>query len=87
MKYKQYSREFKLETLKLLETSGKSVTEIENDLGLTPGLLYKWRRRYQVAKDEPGEVVLQASDQETLERENRRLKRELEIAKQERGIR
>ncbi len=41
MKYKQYSREFKLETLKLLETSGKSVTEIENYLGLTLGLLYK----------------------------------------------
>ena len=36
-----YSEEFRKEALHLLATSGKSKTEIENDLGLTHGLLRK----------------------------------------------
>ena len=43
---KVYSDEFRRDALRLLETSGKSVREIEEDLGLTAGLLYQWRRRY-----------------------------------------
>ena len=46
---RQYTREFKLETLRLLETSGKSAAQIERDLGIGSGNLYRWKR--QLAKD------------------------------------
>jgi transposase-like protein len=34
-----YTREFKLEALRLLETSGKSAAQIERDLGIGTGAL------------------------------------------------
>ena len=42
-KYRTYPDEFKLEVLELLETSGKSARQIERELGITPGLVVKWR--------------------------------------------
>jgi transposase len=42
-KYRTYTKEFKLEALKLLKESGKSAGQIERDLGITPGLLVKWK--------------------------------------------
>ncbi len=42
-KRRNYTREFKQEALQLWETSGKSAQQIEADLGITHGLLYKWR--------------------------------------------
>jgi transposase-like protein len=41
--YRKYAEEFKLEALELLKSSGKSAGQIERDLGITPGLLVKWR--------------------------------------------
>jgi transposase len=86
MKHKRYGREFKLEALRLLETSDKSVAEIERDLGMSSGLLYKWRERYQVDGDQLGAPSLEVSDEEALRTELRRVKRELEEVKQERDI-
>jgi transposase len=80
-----YTEEFKLEALELLESSGKSAAQIERDLGITQGMLVKWRDRYQV-KQENGEAKLEASDLEAARAENRRLRRELAIAEQERDI-
>lgn len=36
-----YSKDFKQEALRLYETSGKRVAQVEADLGITPGLLNK----------------------------------------------
>lgn len=47
-RYRTYTEEFKLEALELLKSSRKSSRQIERDLGITPGLLVKWRDRYQV---------------------------------------
>ncbi len=84
-KYRRYSKEFKLEALELLKNSEKSAGQLERDLGITKGLLVKWRDRYQVKKDN-GEVKLEASDLEAAQAENRRLRRQLAIAEQERDI-
>jgi transposase-like protein len=43
--YRTYTKEFKLEALELLESSGHSAAQIERDLGITKGLLVKWRDR------------------------------------------
>ena len=40
-----YPGEFKLEAVALANSSGKSISEIERELGITPGLLAKWKRR------------------------------------------
>lgn len=80
---KNYSDEFKRDAIRLLETSGKSVSEIERDLGITHGLLRKWRRRFQVNTETD---TLELSDVEQLRSELRELKRELEITRMERDI-
>jgi transposase len=83
--YRTYTKQFKLEALELLENSGKSAAQIERDLGITKGLLLKWRDRYQVKKAN-GEARLEPSDLEAAQAENRRLRRQLAIAEQERDI-
>ena len=44
--YRTYTEEFKLEALALVKSSGKKCGQIERDLGITPGLLMKWRNKY-----------------------------------------
>ena len=83
--YRKYTEEFKLEALELLRASGQSAAQIERDLGITKGLLLKWRDRYQV-KQEKGEARLVPSDLEAAQAENRRLRRQLAITEQERDI-
>ena len=41
-----YTAEFRQEALRLLDRSGKGVTAVERELGITRGLLYKWQARY-----------------------------------------
>ena len=44
-----YSREFKLEAVRLSFESGKAITQVANALGMSAKRLYKWRdevRRY-----------------------------------------
>ena len=82
-KRRLYTREFKLEALRLWEISGKSAAQIEQDLGLTKGRLYRWKRDLKQAGDDafPGH-----GRQVGLEEELRRLRHELEITQQERDI-
>lgn len=84
-KYRTYTEEFKLEALELLRTSGKSAAQVERDLGITKGLLLKWRDRYQV-KREGGQVQLAPSDMAEAQTEIKRLRRQLRVAEEERDI-
>ena len=85
-KYRTYTKEFKLEVLELLKSSGKSAGQLERELGITPGLLLKWRARYQVVQNEGQVVSLGPSDLEAAKAEIRRLQRELIAAEEEREI-
>lgn len=85
--YRQYTEEFKLEALALLKSSGKPASQLERELGITDGMLLKWRDRYQVVPPEgQGKAQLQASDLESAQREIRRLEREVEEIAEEREI-
>jgi transposase len=84
-KYRTYTEEFKLEALELLGTSGKSAAQIERDLGITKGMLLKWRDRYQV-KQANGTAKLEPSDLAAAQAEIRQLRRQLAVAEQERDI-
>ena len=85
-KYRSYPEAFKLEALALLGKDGKSAGQIERELGITPGLLVKWRARYQAAGKGIQEVHLEPSDLEAAKIEIRRLKRELAELEEERDI-
>jgi transposase len=80
---RKYDPTFKQEALRLLAHSGKSVREIEEELGITPGLMQKWKQRYRL--DETSGAV-RPSEQHDLEAENRRLRRELELVRAEREL-
>jgi len=82
-KNKKYAEEFKREVLEMASKPDVKIAQLERDLGITPGLIYKWRERYRV--DETSGELKPSADREA-EAEIRRLKRELEIAKQERDI-
>jgi transposase len=82
-KYRQFSEAFKKDALDLLEHSGKTMAQIERDLGISPGLLGKWKQRYKI--DETSQK-LTASDMTAAQKEIQRLKRELEVARMERDI-
>lgn len=82
-KYRTYTKDFKLEALGLLEHSGKSASELERELGITTGLLLKWRQRYKVGQESHS---LEPSDLAAAQAELRRVKRELAIVSQERDI-
>ena len=84
--YRKYTEEFKLEALELLKNSGKSAGQIERDLGITPGLVVKWRDRYQVISQGEAQAHLEASDFEAAKREIKRLHRRLAEVEEEREI-
>lgn len=83
--YRQYTEEFKLEALGLLKTSGKKAAQLERDLGITKGLLLKWRDKYQV-KETGTTKKLELSDIEAMKKEMLRLRRELAEVEEERDI-
>jgi transposase len=84
-RYRKYAREFKLEALELLKRGDRNASEIERQLGITPGLLTKWRARYQLVQGDQA-VQLGPSDLEGAKAEIRRLQRELSAAEEEREI-
>ena len=82
-KLKQYSREFKIEALRLLETSGRSAAQLERELDIGSGNLSRWRRK--MAED--GEVAFPGHGSRTPEQEEiRQLKQQVKVLTQERDI-
>jgi transposase len=80
---KTYTKEYKLETIRLYESSQKSAAQIEHDLDLPAGIIHKWRHR---VKGNGQQAFPGKGHQTELEAENKRLRRELEVARQERDI-
>jgi transposase len=76
-----YTRECKLEAVRLYESSDKSMSEVERELGITRFLLSKWvqQTRREQGQAFPGKGHLTERDEEL-----RRLQREVEVLKQER---
>ena len=80
---RSYTGEFKQEAIRLYETSGKSMRQIELDLDITPGLLNKWRAQDR----QSGQQAFPGTGHQTeWEAELRRLRRENNILRQERDI-
>lgn len=81
MNKKHYTKEFKEEAINLLESSGESARKIEQDLGINPGNLSRWKREKQ-------EKDLRAFPGKGNPRDEElsKLKKELALVKEERDI-
>jgi transposase len=79
-KGRTFTREFKENAVHLAQTSGKSVSQVARDLGISIHTLHDWRRQARL------EHRLPVPENEDLEQENRRLKQELEMLREESTI-
>ncbi len=80
---RKHSREFKLEAVKQVVEYGRSVCEVADSLGVNRNMLTRWKSQFV----EEGALAFPGhGKQSEVEEENRRLRRELAIARQERDI-
>ncbi len=78
-----YTKEFKQEAVRLVETSNKNKAEIARDLGISDSALSKWCKEFV----DHGEQAFPGKGHQTeLEEKIKQLQRENEILKQERDI-
>ena len=80
---RSYRKDFKLEAIRLYESRGRSMRQIEEELGKSAGVLNKWRAQHR----EDGQQALVGKGHQTeLEEALRRLKGENEVLRQERAV-
>lgn len=84
--YKTYTKEFKLEAVRMMEESDRPPAEIAMELGIRRNQLYKWKEQLHSKGDQAfsGRGRPKKEDQSevtTLRQENERLREELEILK------
>lgn len=80
---RKYPEEFKREAVRLAAEPGMKVAQVEQDLGITPGLLYKWREKFPLDHASAERKPLTEAGAAA---EIGRLRRELAIAREERAI-
>lgn len=81
--HRTYTKEFKVEATKLVQTSGKSMSQVAQDLGISDSSLSRWCQH----SGEHGAQAFPGSGHQVPEQEElRRLKRELDVVRMERDI-
>jgi transposase len=87
---RKFSREFKVEAVRMLEETGARVEEVSRDLGIRPDMLRRWKR--QVEQDGSsafpgsGRLIERDEDVRRLQRQVRRVTMERDILKKALGI-
>lgn len=86
-KRSEYTEEFKADAVRLSNSGQKSVRAIANDLGISYHTLENWRRKLPQKKRQTAESAHSSEPTVAeLQRENQRLKRQMEVLRQERDI-
>lgn len=80
---RSFSREFKLEAVRMVTEGGHSLAQVARDLDIRPDMLRRWRRQLQQDPEQafPGVGQRKARDEETWQ-----LRRKLERVSAERDI-
>ena len=81
-KRRKFTKEFKLETVKLIKEGPRSIGQVAQDLDLTESAVRNWVRQYEVdggARD--GVTSAEREELRRLRAENRQLKMERDILK------
>ena len=79
----RFDKQFKIDALRMIQDSDRPLAEIARELGVHPNVLYRWRNQLLADPDHafPGKGKLKPDDEEL-----RRLRRELDVVKEERYI-
>jgi transposase len=80
-KSRQYTAEFRAEALRLARKKDRTAAEVARSLGIPVSVL-----RYWIAREAPAAPALEARGPESLEAENRRLRRMVARLEEERDI-
>jgi transposase len=72
--HRAYEKEFKIEAVRLVQTSGKSINQVAKDLGISESNLSRWCRQHE---EQGGQAFVGSGHQTAQEEEIRHLKREL----------
>jgi transposase len=82
-KIRAYDKEFKINAVKLHKESGRSLSQVSEELGVPSATLAGWVQPYEKNKDDafPGKGYIKPSDVEMAQ-----LRKELAIAREERDI-
>ena len=82
---KQYSKEFKLDAINLVQDQGYSRSEAAKNLGVNAQMLGRWIKEHQADDGQAfrgnGKLTLEQTEIRQLKEENRQLKMEKEILK------
>lgn len=78
---KRYSKEFKLEAVRMLEAGDKPGHQIEQELGIGSGQVYKWRKELEASGERafPGNGTARDEELVRLRKENASLREDREI--------
>ena len=82
--YKTYTKEFKLEALRLMEQSDRPASEIAMQLGIRRNQLYKWKEQMKKTGEVPSAKKGRPKKED--QSEITRLKQELKRVKEENEI-
>ena len=80
MERRRHAREFKVEAVRLVVEEKRVLAEVARELGIAENMLHRWKKQFQAegVTAFPGNGKIPVRDEEI-----RRLKRELEQARQE----
>ena len=82
---RRFSKEFKLEAVRMVLVDGRKQVDVARELGINKEVLYRWTREHRMDPKQsfPGNGTLKERDRqvEQLQRENNRLKAELAFLK------
>jgi transposase len=76
---RRFTEDYKREAVRLTETSGRTIAQVADDLGLGLSTLTRWKRRYR-------EADLLSGPHEDTTKKLARLRKENELLRQERDL-
>jgi len=85
---KKYTKEFKLDAIRLLESGTKPGHEIERDLGIGSGQIYRWRSQFKEdgARSFPDNGKARDEELAALRKEVKELREERDILRKATAI-
>ena len=82
---RRFNREFKLEAIRRVEETGRTLSQVAEELGVSANTLCRWMEQYRTDNAEPfpgkGRQTSQAALISRLRRENERLRKERDFLK------
>ena len=76
---RSFTEDFKREAVRLTQTSGRTISQVAEDLGIGLSTLTRWKRKYQ-------EADLLSGPQDDVEKELARLRKENRLLREERDL-